>query len=113
MKLAKYLFVALPLLSGAVLAAEEGTKPFPPDTQIRFLKLQRDFQQKQINAATLQRQFDQAIAEIGKVQAQLEAECEISAKAANVDLAKFSCNLDKLAFVPKPAEAPKPPAEKK
>jgi hypothetical protein len=98
-----------------VVAAQD-IKPFPPETQIKLLKAQRDIQAQQIKIADLQRQFDQAAAAIKELQAQMEAECAAAAKAANVDHTKYNCDLDKLAFVPKaapPAAAvPTPPSKK-
>ena len=100
------------LVFGAVLVSAQGNKPFAADTQIKLLKAQREIQQQRIKIADLQRQFDQATAAIKQSQAEMEAECTAAAKAAAVDLTKYSCDLDQLAFVPKPA-APAPPAEKK
>lgn len=95
------LFLLLPALQAA-----DDPKPLPKDTQISLLKAQRQIQQLQIQMADLQRQYDQATATIKQLQARMEADCAAAAKDANVDLAKFTCNLDTLAFTPKPVPAP-------
>ena len=97
------------LLLATVTLAAQGHKPLSPDTQIKLLKAQRAIQQVQIQMADLQRQFEQATSTVKQLQAQMEADCAAAAKEANVDLAKFSCDLDQLAFVPKVANGPKPP----
>jgi hypothetical protein len=102
----RVVFAALAL--AATAAAAQESKPFAPETQITFLKAQRDMQTLQLKIADLQRQFDQAAAAIKELQGRLEAECATAAKAANVDLTRYNCDLDKLAFVPKPAAPPAP-----
>jgi hypothetical protein len=42
----------------------------------------------------------------------MEAGCAAAPAEAKVDLTKHSCDLDKLAFVPNPAESSKPPEKK-
>jgi len=102
----RVVFAALVLAATGAVAQD--SKPFTPETQIKFLKAQRDMQTLQLKIADLQRQFDQAAAAIKEVQAQLEADCATAAKAAEVDLTRYNCDLDKLAFVPKPAAPPAP-----
>lgn len=46
---------------------------------------------------------------LNQVQVYMESECVAAAKASNVDLAKFNCDIDKLTFVPKPEKAEKKP----
>jgi len=96
----KILLVVI-LLAAPALAADDD-KPFPPDTQIKFLKTQRQIQQLQLQMSDLQRQFDQATTAIKQLQGQMEADCAAASRAANVDLAKYSCDLDQLMFVPRP-----------
>ena len=60
----------------------------------------------------LQRQFDQATALIKQLQAQMEADCAAAAKEAKVDLTTYTCDLDQLAFVPKPSAVAKTPEKK-
>ena len=93
--------VAAVLLTTPALAADDN-KPFPPDTQIKFLKAQRQIQQLQLQVIDLQRKFDQATNTIKQPQGQMEADCTAAAKAANIDLTKYNCDLDQLMFVPKP-----------
>ncbi len=112
----KKLILGMLLLVGPAALAQ-GDKAFSADTQIKMLKTQRQIQQLQIQIADIQRQFDQAQRNIQALQTEMEAECTAAAKTANVDLTKFSCDLDKLAFVPKvvtPAvPVPAPGADKK
>jgi len=100
--------VVLLLLSGVLGAGD--AKPLPKDNQINLLKVQRQIQQVQIQMADLQRQYEQASNTIKQLQTQMETECNAAAKEANVDLTKFTCDLDTLTFVAKPAPAPKPAA---
>ncbi len=96
----KKIVLAIMLLASTALAADD-SKSFSSDTQIKLLKVQRQIQQLQIQIADLQRQFDQATNNIKHLQAQLESECSTAAKALNVDLSKYNCDLDQLTFVPK------------
>ena len=41
-----------------------------------------------------------------ELQVAMENECVTAAKASNVDLTKFNCDVDKLTFVPKPEKKP-------
>jgi hypothetical protein len=102
-----------PILSGVLLLLSAvfgagGAKPLPKDDQINLLKVQRQIQHVQIQMADLQRQYEQAANTIKQLQTQMETECNAAAEEANVDLAKFTCDLDTLTFVAKPAPAPKP-----
>ena len=96
----KFVF-GLILLAIPVLAADDN-KPLPQDTQIKILKATRQLQQIQIQMSDLQQQARQ-------LQIYMENECVAAAKASNVDLTKFNCDVDKLTFVPKPEKK----AEKK
>jgi hypothetical protein len=95
------------LLAGILLAtpalAADGNMPFSPDRQIKFLKIQRQIQQLQLHMADLQRQYEQAAGTIKQLQEEQESECTAAAKASNVDLTRYNCDLDELKFVPKPA----------
>ena len=108
----KYALLGTLFLAAAPLMAQE-SKPLSADAQIKLLKAERQVQQVRIQMADLQRQFDQATFTVKQLQAQMEADCAAAAAESKVDLTKYACDVDKLAFVPKPAESPKPPAEKK
>src|SRR5260370_1124645 len=109
----KTLTLAAFMLATVTLSAQDG-KPFSPDTQIKFLKSQRQIQQVQIQMADLQRQFDQLANSVKLLQTQMESDCVAAAAEAKVDLTKFTCDVDKLAFVPKvPAPAVPPAAPEK
>lgn len=82
--------------------ASDDNKPLPQDTQVKMLKATRQLQQIQMQVSDLQQQARQ-------LQVYMENECVAAAKASNVDLAKFNCDVDKLTFVPKPVKT----AEKK
>ena len=90
----KKLVLGFILLAIPVLAADDN-KPLPQDSQIKILKAVRQLQQIQIQMSDLQQQARQ-------LQVYLENECVAAAKASNVDLTKFNCDVDKLTFVPKP-----------
>ena len=96
----KFVF-GLILLAIPVLAADDN-KPLPQDTQVNILKATRQLQQIQMQMSDLQQQARQ-------LQIYMENECVAAAKASNVDLTKFNCDVDKLTFVPKPEKK----AEKK
>jgi len=96
----KFVF-GLILLAIPVLAADDN-KPLPQDTQVKILKATRQLQQIQMQMSDLQQQARQ-------LQIYMENECVAAAKASNVDLTKFNCDVDKLTFVPKPEKK----AEKK
>jgi hypothetical protein len=98
---------AVILLTIPVLAADEN-KPLPQDAQIKLLKGQRQAQRIQLQMADLQRQYDQAVKDLKAVQAEMESDCAAAAKEANVDLSKYTCDLDKLAFVPRPEKKEAP-----
>jgi len=97
----KKFVLGLMLLAIPVLAADDN-KPLPQDSQVKILKAERQLQQIQVQMSDLQRQARQ-------LQVYMENECVAAAKASNVDLAKFNCDVDKLTFVPKPEKM----AEKK
>jgi hypothetical protein len=83
----KNIFFATLLLATIPAMAADDPKPLPQDTQVKMLKSQRQMQQIQI--------------ELINLQAQMENDCVAAAKESNVDLAKFTCDMDKLAFAPK------------
>ncbi len=102
----KILLVTL-LLAFPALAADDAAKankPLPQDSQIKLLKAQRQFQQLQMQMSNLQRQFDQAVKDGKDLQTQMANDCTAAAKESNVDLNKFTCDLDSLTFVPKAEE---------
>ena len=90
--------LVLILLSVPVMAQDEN-KPLPQDSQVKILKAVRQLQQIQMQMSELQQQARQ-------MQIYMENECVAAAKASNVDLAKFNCDVDKLTFVPKPEKKP-------
>lgn len=92
----KKLVLGLILLAIPVLAADDN-KPLPQDSQVKILKAERQLQQIQVQMSDLQQQARQ-------LQVYMENECVVAAKASNVDLAKFNCDVDKLTFVPKPVK---------
>jgi flagella basal body P-ring formation protein FlgA len=109
------LLLALPALAAADDTAKTN-KPLPQDAQIKLLKAQRQFQQLQMQMSNLQRQYDQAVKDAKDLQTEMANDCTAAAKAANVDLGKFTCDLDSLTFVPraedKKAEEKKPEEKK-
>ncbi len=102
----KILFLTL-LLAFPALAADDApkaNKPLPQDAQIKLLKAQRQFQQIQMQMSNLQRQYDQAVKEAKDLQTEMTNDCTAAAKQSNVDLSKFTCDLDSLTFVPRTEE---------
>jgi len=94
----KKLVLGVILLAIPVLAADDN-KPLPQDSQVKILKAVRQLQQIQMQMSDLQRQARE-------LQITMENECVTAAKASNVDLSKFNCDVDKLTFVPKPEKKP-------
>ena len=90
----KKLVLGVILLAIPVLGAQED-KPLPQESQVKILKAVRTLQQIQMQMSDLQSQARQ-------LQIYMENECVTAAKASNVDLTKFNCDVDKLTFVPKP-----------
>ena len=88
----------------------EEPKPLPKDTQLSLLKAERQLKQLQTQLVELHRQFDQAQNAVRQLQVQMEADCVTAAKAASVDLTKFSCDLDTLTFAPRVTPAPAAPS---
>jgi hypothetical protein len=89
------------LLAIPALAAEDvpkANKLLPQDAQIKLLKAQRQFQQIQMQMSNLQRQYDQAVKDAKDLQTEMAIDCAAAAKASNVDLTKFTCDLDTLSF---------------
>ena len=108
------ILLALPSL--AADNAAKNNKPLPQDAQINLLKAQRQFQQVQMQMSNLQRQYDQAVKDAKDLQTQMANDCAAAAKEANVDLGKFTCDMDSLTFVAraedKKAEEKKPEEKK-
>ena len=94
----KRIILGVILLAIPVLGAQED-KPLPQDSQLKILKAVRRLQEIQIQMSDLQRQARE-------LQVTMENECVTAAKASNVDLTKFNCDVDKLTFVPKPEKKP-------
>ena len=106
----KKVILATLLLAIPALAAD-ANKPLPQETQIKLLKAQRQMQEIRSQMSDLQRQYDQAVKNAKDLQAQMGNDCAAAAKEANVDLSKFTCDLDTLTFAPRPED--KKVAEKK
>jgi phage host-nuclease inhibitor protein Gam len=106
----KRVILAAILLAIPALAADTN-QPLPQETQLKLLKAQRQMQQIRSQMGDLQRQYDQAVTEAKDLQAQMGNDCAAAAKAANVDLSKFTCDLDTLTFAPRSED--KKAAEKK
>jgi hypothetical protein len=49
--------------------------------------------------SNLQRQYEDAVKQLKGLQIQMSNDCVAAAKDASVDLAKFTCDVDTLAFV--------------
>jgi hypothetical protein len=115
----KRILVVTILLVLPALAADDAAKankPLPQDVQIKLLKAQRQFQQTQMQMSNLQREFDQTVKNAKDLQAEMANDCAAAAKQSNVDLSKFTCDLDSLTFVPRAEEKKaeeKKPEEKK
>ena len=91
------MLVAIPLM------AADDNKPLPQDSQIKMLKAEREIQAEQAKMTELQKEFDTLKKNLKDLQTYMENECSAAAKKENVDLTKYSCDVDKLAFVPKTA----------
>ena len=102
--LATMLF-AIPVVAPAMAVADD--KPLPQESQVKMLKAEREIQAEQAKIAELQKQFETLKANLKTLQTYMQNECTAAAKKENVDLTKYSCDVDKLTFVPKP------PPEKK
>lgn len=100
----KLIFAAL-LIAIPVLAAED-PKPLPPEAQIKLLKTQRSMQSLQMEMTQLQLQFDKDTAAMKQFQADLLSDCTAATKAANLDPEKFTCDLNAMTIVAKPAQTP-------
>jgi len=103
----KILFATI-LLTLPALAADSNTpnsnKPLPQEAQIKLLKAQRQFQQVQLQMSNLQHQYDQAMKEAKDLQTEMANDCTAAAKTSNVDLGKFTCDMETLTFVPRAEE---------
>ena len=102
----KVLLVTILLVLPALAAdnTPNANKPLPQNSQIKLLKAQRQFQQIQMQMSNLQRQFDQAVKDAKDLQTEMANDCAAAAKQSNVDLSKFTCDLDSLTFVPRTEE---------
>lgn len=109
----KKIALALILVALPVIAQEAAkpNKPLPQESQIKLLKAQRQLQQIQLQITNLQRQYDQAVKDARDLQSEMSNDCTEAAKQSNVDLSKFTCDLDSLTFAPRP-EDKKPEAKK-
>ncbi len=99
----KKLVLTMILLGLPAFAADKtsDSKPLPQDTQIKVLKAQRQMQQIQIQISSLQRQYEEAIKQLKDLQIQMVEDCGAAAKELSVDQAKYTCDVEALAFVPK------------
>jgi septal ring factor EnvC (AmiA/AmiB activator) len=93
------MLVAMPLM------AADDSKPLPQDSQVKMLKAEREIQAEQAKMTELQKEFDTLKKNLKDLQTYMENECVAAAKKENIDLKKYSCDVDKLAFVPKTAPA--------
>jgi hypothetical protein len=109
----KKIALALILVALPVIAQEAAkpNKPLPQESQIKLLKAQRQLQQIQLQITNLQRQYDQAVKDARDLQSEMSNDCSEAAKQSNVDLSKFTCDLDSLTFAPR-SEDKKPEAKK-
>ena len=69
----------------------------PQESQVKILKAVRQLQQIQMQMSDLQTPG-------ARTANYMENECVTAAKASNVDLTKFNCDVDKLTFVPEACE---------
>lgn len=105
----KALFATILLAAFSTMAADEPKPvPLPQDSQVKMLKAQRDLQQVELQMDSLQEQYKQAVIKAHDLVLQMQDECTVAAKASNVDLTKYNCDVDTLTFVLKPE--PKPTA---
>ncbi len=98
----KLWLVALLLAVPAMSQSKDDNKPLPQDTQIKLLKTQRQLQQIQVQINGLERQYKEAVKQSTDLQTEMNSDCATAAKTANVDLSKFTCDLDSLTFAPRP-----------
>lgn len=82
--------------------AGKANNPLPQDAQIKLLKAQRQFQPVQMQMSNMQRQYDQAMKDAKDLQTEMANDCAAAAKQANVDLGKFTCDLDSWRLSPEP-----------
>lgn len=112
----KLWLIALMLAVPALSQSNSENKPLPQETQIKLLKSQRQLQQIQLQMGDLQRQYKEAVKQANDLQVQMNDECGAAAKQSNVDLAKYTCDMDSLTFAPRPEKKPeaaaKPVAQK-
>jgi septal ring factor EnvC (AmiA/AmiB activator) len=95
----KLLLITL-LFAIPVIAAQED-KPLPQESQIKMLKAQREIQAEEAKMTELQKEFDTLKKNLKDLQTYMENECTAAAKKENIDLKKYSCDVDKFTFVPK------------
>jgi septal ring factor EnvC (AmiA/AmiB activator) len=96
----KKLLLVSVLVAIPVMAADD-SKPLPQESQVKMLKAEREIQAEQAKMTELQKEFDTLKKNLKDLQTYMENECTAAAKKENVDLKKYSCDVDKLAFVPK------------
>jgi hypothetical protein len=97
----KVLFAAI-LIAIPVVAADDA-KPLPQDVQVKMLKEQRTANFLQLQMAQLQAQYDQDSKQLKQVTSDLVNDCTAATKTANLDPEKYTCDLDAMTIVVKPA----------
>ena len=109
----KKLILITILFATPLLGADD--KPLPEENQVTMLKAQREIQAEQAKMAEMQKQYEVLQKNLKELRTFMENECVAAAKKANVDLTKYSCDVDKLTFVLKAdkKEADKNAVEKK
>jgi septal ring factor EnvC (AmiA/AmiB activator) len=109
----KKLFLVTILFATPLLGADE--KPLPQENQVKMLKAQREIQAEQAKMGEMQKEYEVLQKNLKELRTFMENECVAAAKKENVDLTKYSCDVDKLTFVLKTdkKEADKKPVEKK
>ena len=109
----KKLILITILFATPLLGADD--KPLPEENQVKMLKAQREIQAEQAKMAEMQKQYEVLQKNLKELRTFMENECVAAAKKANVDLTKYSCDVDKLTFVLKAdkKEADKNAVEKK
>jgi len=107
----KLFLIAILFTIPALAQSSSENKPLPQDTQIKLLKAQRQLEQIQLKVDDLERQYKEALKQANDLKIEMNDDCTAAAKQSNVDLTKFTCDLDSLTFAPRP-ELRKPEATK-
>lgn len=102
----KLMLITLMLAIPALAQSNSADKPLPQDTQIKLLKAQRQLHDLQAQMNDLQHQYKDVVKQSNDLQTEMNDDCGAAAKAANVDLTKYTCNLDSLTFTARPAPKP-------